>query len=94
MSDIADKITQNVFLYDRKRLSVSGIASVDSFDESCVCATTVEGLRFVAEGSGISLTDVNLDNKCFEAVGEFNSYYYCEQQRKSIGVFNRLFKAR
>lgn len=92
MSDYSEIKGQNVFIYDRNKLNVTGVSSVDSFDESGISATTLAGERIFIEGSGITVTDVNLDNNCFEATGIINGVYYSNQQEKQVGIFERLFK--
>lgn len=94
MSDFNDKTEQNVYLYDRKKLSVTGIVSVDSFDESSISATTVNGEVIVVEGSGISVTDVNIEKGCFEAQGNFSGFFYTAGQTMNPGVLSRLFGKR
>ena len=41
MSEYIDNKSQNVILKGKKEIRISGIQSVDSFDETRICATCV-----------------------------------------------------
>ncbi len=84
----------DVLLYSRRNLTLTGISSVDFYDENSICATTSEGEILVAQGTGITLSDVSLDSGTVTAQGEFNAVYYEEQQAKKSGFFKRLFSGR
>ena len=90
MSDNINKENQNISIINRSKLTLTGIASVDSFDENGITVTTVNDECIVVEGSGISVTDVNLENATVEATGNINGVFYCTQQ-KSVGILARLF---
>ncbi len=94
MSEEKSLSHQNVFIYDRKKLSITGVSAVDSFDETNLCATMCDGEAIVVEGSGISVTDVNLENGSVEAEGNFTGVFYMTQQKSTSGLFSRLFKSR
>ena len=94
MSDIVEKTNQSIFLYDRNKLSVTGIASVDSFDENGISATTIGGENLSVEGTGISVTDVNLEKQQFDAVGNFTGVFYSDIQKTKQGFLSSVFSRR
>ena len=95
MSDNVETSGHNLNLYNRNKLNVTGISSVDSFDDTIISATTSDGVTLYIEGSDIALTDVNLEKKCFEATGNFYSFAYSSNSVKEYnGLFSRLFKAK
>lgn len=94
MSENLTAKEQNIFLYGKNKLLVTGVASVDSFDENGISATTVEGDSVIAEGSGISITDVNLEKGQFEASGSFSGIFYAEHKAGTVSLFGRIFKAK
>ena len=93
MSDFSENSSHNLTLIKRNKLNVTGIQSVDSYDDYSISATTIEGEQLYIDGDGISLMDVNLENKCFEASGNFISIQYSSERSKvRSGLFSRLFE--
>lgn len=93
LSDIVEKISQNIFLYDRNKLVISGIASVESFDESGISAVTVSGETLIIEGSDISVTDVNLESRQLNAQGIFSGFFYNDdhKEKRKHSLLSSLF---
>lgn len=67
---------QNIILKSRNSLVVTGIKSVDSFDETFIRITTVDDCFLNIEGNNIVIKDVNLEKSAVEAYGDFHSFYY------------------
>ena len=88
--DVSVNVVQSISLINRNKLVVSGIVSVDSFDETRICATTVDGENLVVEGEDLSVTDVNLENFKFEALGKVFGIFYYEPHKK-VGLFKGMF---
>lgn len=81
-----------VVLSERSHVKISGIASVDSFDELQISATTNKGECIVIDGSGMSIKDVNLDKGVLEAVGNIDGInYYDKNPVKRSAGFKGLF---
>lgn len=86
---------QNIALKCRKSLVVTGIKSVDSFDENNIQITTEDGFVLFIEGSEIVIKDVNLDKSCVEAVGNFTAFYYdAERVKRKKFSFSWIFGAK
>lgn len=83
---------QDVLLYSKKHITLTGIAAVDFFDESSISVTTVSGEMLVVQGSGITLSDVSLDSGAVTADGEFTAIYYTSRQQRKSGLLSRLFE--
>lgn len=94
MSENMTDREQNVFLYGKNRLLVTGIVSVDSFDENGISATTASGESIVAEGSDVTVTDVNLEKGQLEAEGNFTGIFYMHGKTEARGLFSKFFKAK
>lgn len=92
MSEINIGNEQNVILNNRKSIIVTGIKSVDSFDETMIVATTVNDTVINVEGLEMTIKDVNLDRCQFEAVGEIVAIYYeSAKSPDKSGFIRRLF---
>lgn len=87
MHDEYSVVEQNIIIGDRKKITVTGIKSVDSFDDTMISATTVTDTVLNIEGSDLQIKDVNLDKLQFEASGNITGLYYIESasgSKKSI----------
>lgn len=82
---------QNVLLENRNKITVTGIVSVDSFDETSVVATTKSGSRFVVEGNEISVSDVNLENGRLIATGAIIGFFYEDDSKAKKSLISRFF---
>ncbi len=69
---------QNVILEGRKKLSVSGVLDIDSFDESSAVIYTNMGLIDV-KGSDIHMNKLSLESGEIVLEGEFDSVVYPDE---------------
>ncbi len=76
-------------LQDRKRLTVSGVQEVESFDENAVALVTQQGL-LVIRGEELQLKSLAPEGGQVCVQGLICSLDY-EQARKAGGIFKRLF---
>ncbi|MBE6681778.1 MAG: hypothetical protein E7600_05815 [Ruminococcaceae bacterium] len=86
------KTDHNISILNRCKILITGIKSVDSFDENIICATTADDVSLIVEGSGLEVCDVNLVKGVIEANGVFNGLYYNESTsvKKSFwGLFGK-----
>ena len=86
-----DNGKQDVLLYSRRRITLTGIVSVDFYDETTVGVTTNLGETLVAEGNSITLSDVNLESGIVMAEGEFSAVYYTVRKTQKQSIIKRLF---
>ena len=69
---------QNVILEGRRKLSVSGVEDIDSFDEFSAVIFTSMGLIEV-KGSDIHMNKLNLESGEIVLEGEFDSVIYPDE---------------
>ena len=81
---------QNIILEGRKKLSVSGVEDIDSFDENSAVIFTSMGLIEV-KGSDIHMNKLNLESGEIVLEGEFDSVIYPDE---SAGKSKKKFLAR
>ena len=82
----------SVTLKSRKYLVITGVKSLDSYDDAHVVVSVGADLSLTVEGVGISVKDVNIDKEILEAEGDFSSFYYDENKTiERVNFFGRLF---
>ena len=84
-------IPHNCILEDRKKLSVSGVNEVGSFDEATIVAETAYGQLSVT-GDNLHITKLALEigELCIE--GNIAGLNYSETIRKSGSFLSRVFR--
>ncbi len=88
MSGQVDVEVEKLILEGRKRLSMTGVDSVDSFSEEWL-KLTVSGSKVTVFGENIKITAYNKLSGTLSADGVFNEIKY---NRKKVPVIKRLFK--
>lgn len=81
-------VTENLTLDGRKRLSLTGVESVDGFNEQCL-KLTVMGSKLYIVGENIKITAFNKTSGNLNADGNFFEIKY---YRKKQPVLKRIFK--
>ena len=89
-----NELSHNVVLNNKSDLVVTGIKSVDTFDDGIIVATALDGSFITVEGNCLAIKDVNLDKGVFTANGNIYSFSYSEQYEERPGFFKRIFKSR
>ncbi len=84
-------LPHNCILEDRKKLSVSGVKDVGSFDEETIIAQTEYG-ELTVKGEKLHITKLSLEigELCIE--GHINSLSYADVIDKSGSFFSRVFR--
>ncbi len=78
----------SIVIRERKKIEISGVESVDSFDEEMI-ALRLEVGRLIVEGSGLHIGELSLDTHRVTAEGEIISVLYTEREEKGKGLFRR-----
>ena len=91
--NVNTNIIQNLVLENRKKLSVSGVNDVLSFDDQVVIIDTELGLLTV-KGENIRINKLSLDTAEVIVEGEISSLSYSQsKQEKSAGtILSKIFK--
>jgi len=85
------EMMQNVILEGRKKLTVSGVEDVESFDENVVVIKTVCGIM-VVRGSGLHMEKLSLDSGDISIEGTVDGIEYENNAEPAEGFFARLFR--
>lgn len=81
--------TSKLSLSDRKKLSMTGVEEVVSFDETGILLHTVLGTLTI-QGQGLHLKNLSLDGGQIEVDGNISALIY-EEPRAMGGWLSRLF---
>ena len=75
---------------DRRKIELTGIKAVDSFDEFTISLSVICG-KLVIEGEGLNITVLDLDKGIVAAEGTVNAVIYTEENIRRNGVFSKIF---
>lgn len=78
-----------VLLEERGQLVISGVEEVESFDESTIFLTTVQGPLEI-QGEGLHIEKLSLDGGDLKVEGLVNALIYGEESRGRGGLLARL----
>lgn len=88
-----EKLAHNLILEDRKRLSISGVNDIDSFDEERVLLHTQGGLLEIrGEGLHIDLLDVDSGEVTMNGTVHALLYQADETRKTAHSFWTRLFR--
>jgi sporulation protein YabP len=84
-------LPHNLILEDRKKLSVSGVNDVGSFDEENIVVSTDYG-ELTVRGEKLHITKLSLEvgEMCIE--GKVSGMQYAEIVEKSTGFLSKVFR--
>ena len=85
------EIPQNIILESRRKLSVSAVRDVESFDEEVVVMNTAKG-PLVVRGSDLHMEKLSLDSGDVIIKGIIDSLQFEADEAPSGGFFSRFFK--
>ncbi len=96
MADIKEgakvfKGPHNVILENRKKLILTGVEDVDSFDEQTVVAYTSLG-ELTIKGEKLHVNKLSTESGELNIEGEVSSMVYSENQSGNVGFFAKLFR--
>ena len=83
------KLPHSIIMEDRKKLSVSGVTDIDSFDEQTIIAITDLG-ELTIRGWNLHITRLNLEQGELLVDGEISSLTYTDVRPQAKGFFAKL----
>lgn len=90
MSDEKIKDAQNVILENRRKLSVSGVEEVESFDDKTIVLKTVLG-NLTIKGDGLHINRLSIETGDVVIDGVTDSLVYTKLKSEE-SLFGRLLK--
>lgn len=85
------KSNHNLILEGRRKLVMTGVEDIASFDENAVEAYTTMGLLIV-KGTELRINKLSVDSAELEVEGDIYSIEYGDEAHGSGGFFKNLFK--
>lgn len=82
---------QSVIIEDRKKLNLSGVKDVVSFDDETILMDTAFG-RVTVKGEGMHIIGFNTETGELEASGKIHAFVYMSDARNNTSFFSRLFR--
>ena len=82
---------QSVSMEDRKRLVISCVKDVESFDDNTISLITSLGVLLV-KGADIKIEKLSLDTEEVIATGNFYLLEYISDENTKSGFFKKMFK--
>ena len=84
-------VIQNVIIENRKKLNISGVKDVTSFDEETILVDTALG-KMTIKGDGLRIESFDTATGDLSAVGKVYAVVYMTDARVSGGFLSRLFR--
>ncbi len=85
------RLPHNIIMEDRKKLSVSGVKDIDSFDEQTIIAITEQG-ELTIRGWNLHITKLNLEQSELMVDGEISSLAYTDTRPQTKGFFSKVLR--
>ena len=87
-----NKISHNIILENRNKLSISGVNDVDSFDDKQISAFTEMGFLTI-KGSNLHINKFKTQNSELNISGKIDSLLYSQREKFSTtNLISKLFK--
>lgn len=85
--------TQNLFVENREKLTISGVTDVISFDETTITLNTELG-GLVLKGTGLHINKLNVEDGNLSIEGYITSCTYTDKSdnKKTGSFFSNIFK--
>ena len=83
------ELNHHLILEDRKKLTVSGVEEVESFDENTIVMDSAQGV-LVVRGEELHIEKLSLDGGDLKVEGMIESLIYEESRRGKGGFLSRL----
>ncbi len=84
-------IIQNVIIENRKKLNISGVKQVVSFDDETVLLETALG-RMTVKGENLKIDSFNTSTGDLTAIGMIHAVVYMAGENTGGGFISRLFR--
>lgn len=84
-------IFHNIIIEGRKKLNISGIKDVISFDDETILLDTVQG-RLTIKGEDLNIVSFNTESGDLSAGGKVYAVVYVSDTKQSGGFISRLFR--
>ena len=91
MENAIAAVGHKVALVDRKRLEITGVEEVESFDENSIIMSTSQG-DLTVRGEGLHIETLSLDGGALRVEGTVESLTYEDRIEDRGSLWSRLFR--
>ena len=91
MENAIAAVGHKVTLVDRKRLEITGVIEVESFDENSIVMSTSQG-DLTVRGEGLHIETLSLDGGALKVDGTVESLTYEDSVDDRGSLWSRLFR--
>ena len=84
-------VYQNVIIEGRKKLNISGVRDVISFDDETILLDTALG-KMTVKGEEIHISNFNTETGDLSAEGQIHAVVYMSDGKSSGGFISRIFR--
>ncbi|MBR4909889.1 MAG: sporulation protein YabP [Clostridia bacterium] len=86
-----NRVIQNVIIENRKKLNVSGVKQVISFDEETLLLDTALG-RMTVKGEKVKIESFDMQTGDLTAAGTIHAAVYMADSNSGGGFISRIFR--
>ena len=91
MENAIAAVGHKITLVDRKRLEITGVIEVESFDENAIVMSTSQG-DLTVRGEGLHIETLSLDGGALKVDGTVESLTYEDSVDDRGSLWSRLFR--
>lgn len=84
-------VYQNVIIEGRKKLNISGVKDVSSFDDETVLLDTTLG-KITVKGEDLHIVNFNTETGDLAATGRIHAVVYMSDVKSQGGFISRIFR--
>lgn len=84
------RLNHNVIIEDRKKMTLTGVKDVLSFDEETIVLETALG-RLTVKGASLHIVNFDTGSGDLSAEGKVYAFVYTTEE-KNGGLFSRIFR--
>ncbi len=84
-------VYQNIIIESRKKLNISGVKDVTSFDDETILLDTKLG-KMTVKGENLHIENFNTETGDLMATGQIHAVVYMSDGKSSGGFISRIFR--
>lgn len=83
--------SQDINIEDRKKIRVTGVENVESFNDNTIVLKTING-GLIIKGEELNINNLNVEDGNLNIIGKINGVNYSARDISSKGILEKLFK--
>ncbi len=84
------QLPHNIIMENRRKLNLTGVSDIDSFDEETVIVFTEQG-ELTIRGSNLHINKIDVEAGELDLEGAINSLSYTDNRPHKGGMLSRFF---